>query len=121
MSNKKYSNFNVDNRVEAMANNTYPGGVRVDPVPITAGEEITVFYSGLLAQSGADQVYLHMGYGDVENWGYVQDHRMEKLGWGWVKVLPAEDLGAMHICFHDSANNWDNNSGANWSFQVHNG
>ncbi|HHX95247.1 MAG TPA: carbohydrate-binding protein, partial [Clostridia bacterium] len=25
----------------------YPGGVVVDPVPITAGEEITILYNGL--------------------------------------------------------------------------
>ncbi len=39
------------------------GGVSVSPMPITAGEEVTVKYNGLLAQSGADSVYLHAGFG----------------------------------------------------------
>ncbi|WP_341474386.1 carbohydrate-binding protein [Heliorestis acidaminivorans] len=120
MSNLKHSNFSADNRLEAMASNTY-SGVRVDPLPITAGQEITVFYSGLLSENGADQVYLHTGYGNSKQWNKVQDHRMEKVGWGWAKVLPVEESGNLHICFHDSAQNWDNNTGTNWTFQVHNG
>nr|WP_236995025.1 carbohydrate-binding protein [Heliomicrobium modesticaldum] len=27
----------------------------------------------------------------------------------------------VHFCFHDSAHNWDNNNGLNWTIQVHNG
>ncbi|MDD2422171.1 MAG: carbohydrate-binding protein [Heliobacteriaceae bacterium] len=104
-----------------MAKNTYPGGVRVDPLPVTAGQEITVFYSGLLHNSGAEQVYLRLGYGDADNWHQVEEQRMEKLGWGWVKEMPVKDLTTMHFCFRDSANNWDNNNGTNWSIQVHNG
>ncbi|MCW2277256.1 carbohydrate-binding protein [Heliophilum fasciatum] len=122
MSNLKYSNFEEDNRIEAMANHTYPGGVRVDPMPITAGQDVTILYSGLLANSGADQVFLHLGYGDSDKWEDTQELRMEKLGWGWAKVISADDWGrTMNLCFRDSASNWDNNSGHNWSFQIHNG
>ncbi|WP_328793821.1 carbohydrate-binding protein [Heliomicrobium undosum] len=121
MADKKYTRFTVDNRLEAMAENMYPGGVRIDPLPATAGQEVCILYSGLLANSGADQVYLHVGYGDAGKWKKVEDVEMDKTGYGWVKVLPAHDLGAMHFCFHDSAHNWDNNNGVNWTIQVHNG
>jgi len=30
------------------------------------GDEVTLYYKGLLAQSGADAIFAHIGYG--ENW-----------------------------------------------------
>ena len=35
-----------------MRNADYPGGVAVDPVPITENEEVTILYNGLLAKPG---------------------------------------------------------------------
>ncbi len=109
-------------RLKDMHDAQYPGGVVVDPVPITAGEEIVVFYNGLLSQSGADTVYLHCGFGDADNWNGVQDLRMAKTGWGFVKTLKVPNVGTrFNFCFRDPANNWDNNNGKNWSYEVHNG
>lgn len=109
-------------RYKDMADANYPGGVVVDPTPITAGEEITVLYNGLLAQSGADQVYLHVGYGMADHWNAVADMRMAKTGWGFVKTMSVPDASTrLNFCFKDTAENWDNNNGDNWSFQIHNG
>ncbi len=109
-------------RLKDMHDAQYPDGVVVDPVPITSGEEIVVFYNGLLSQSGADSVYLHCGYGDSDNWKAVQDMRMARTGWGFVKTIKAPEVGTrLNFCFRDSASNWDNNNGHNWSFEVHNG
>ncbi|MTI80112.1 MAG: carbohydrate-binding protein [Firmicutes bacterium] len=109
-------------RLKDMHDAEYPGGVVVDPTPITAGEEIVVFYNGLLAQSGADSVYLHCGYGDSTDWHGVQDLRMAKTGFGYVKTLRMPEVDSrFNFCFHDPANNWDNNTGYNWSFEIHNG
>lgn len=121
MSNLKHSNFNTDVRVQAMAENALAGGVRVDPVPLTPGQEVTVFYSGLLSNAGADQVYLHFGYGDAKHWRQTEDMRMEKLDYGWAKKMMINGYEQFNFCFRDSANNWDNNNGYNWSFQVHDG
>ncbi|KKM09598.1 carbohydrate-binding protein [Clostridiales bacterium PH28_bin88] len=99
----------------------YPGGVAVDPVPITQGDEVTVLYYGLLDKSGADQVWMHTGLGDAHNWRDVYDHRMEWTERGWVKVLPVHDDSRFNFCFKDSANNWDNNNGLNWSYEIHRG
>jgi len=41
------------------------------------GNDVNICYTGLLARSGADQVYLHCGFGDAHNWRNVQDQRME--------------------------------------------
>jgi len=109
-------------RLKEMHDAQFPQCVVVDPTPITAGQDIVVFYNGLLAQSGAQEVYLHCGFGNKNKWNGVQDMRMAKTGWGFVKSLTMPDTSTQfNFCFHDSAQNWDNNSGHNWTFQVHDG
>ncbi len=110
-----------EHKLRAMNEARYPGGVVVDPVPITSGEKITVLYDGLLAQSGAAQVFLHVGYGQMGNWKDVQSLRMSRTGWGWVKTLSMPDEERFNFCFHDGYGNWDNNNGLNWTFIIHNG
>ena len=117
------SRFGDDkSRLCAMHAADYPGGVVVDPTPITAGEEVTVFYNGLLGAEGRGEVYLHYGFGRHDRWEGVSDIRMEKTGWGWVSsVKMPEEESRFNFCFRDSTGNWDNNNGFNWSFEVHNG
>jgi len=108
-------------RLRSMYEADYPQGVVVDPTPITAGQEITVLYYGLLTKSGADQVFLHVGYDDAREWRNVSNLKMSKTGWGWVKTLEIPEYTRFNFCFKDSADNWDNNNGINWSFEIHNG
>lgn len=108
-------------KLKAMHQARYPGGVVVDPTPITSGEEITVLYDGLLAAGGAARVYLHVGYGNSRDWRNIQTHCISKTGWGWVKTLEMPDNSRFNFCFHDGCGNWDNNNGINWSFEIHNG
>lgn len=109
-------------RLKAMREADYPGGVVVDPTPITAGQEVTVLYNGLLGREGNGKVYLHYGFGSDNHWSSVQDVPMERTGWGWVAEVPMQNKeDRFHLCFKDSANNWDNNNGTNWSFQIHDG
>ncbi|MFZ5644251.1 MAG: carbohydrate-binding protein [Bacillota bacterium] len=75
--------------------------------------DVTIMYNGLLAKSGANQVYLHTGLG--QNWDRVYDHRMEPTNNGWEKTIQMES-SELSFCFKDSANNWDNNNGQNWMF-----
>jgi hypothetical protein len=28
-------------------------------------------------------------------------------------------MSPFNVCFRDSAHNWDNNYGSNWSFEIH--
>lgn len=116
------SNFGTgEARYQAMAEADYPGGVVVDPTPITSGEEITILYHGPLATEGAGQVYLHLGYGDPRSWEDVRDLRMSRTGWGWVKTLEVTGRGHLNFCFRDDRGRWDNNEGRNWSYLIHEG
>ncbi|MCR4427314.1 MAG: carbohydrate-binding protein [Firmicutes bacterium] len=92
-------------------------------MPVTAGEKVTVKYNGLLAQSGADAVYLHAGFGQ-RDWHHVSDLPMtqEKPGvWSTTVSLDPNETSRFNFCFKDRANNWDNNYGLNWSVEIHNG
>lgn len=116
------SNFgDWQGRLKAMGNADYPGGVVVDPTPITAGEEITVLYNGPLSKSGAGQVYLHIGYGPGKEWKNITDLKMSRTGWGWVRTIEMPFEDHFNFCFRDDTDSWDNNSGVNWSFIIHNG
>ena len=95
-------------------------GITVTPIPITAGERVEIKYNGLLAKR-ADQVYLHAGFGHNNQWESVMDIKMEKENGYWKTDCAVKTDKRFYICFHDSADNWDNNNGLNWSFEVHNG
>ncbi|TDX45277.1 carbohydrate-binding protein [Orenia marismortui] len=96
--------------------------VVVTPTPITAGEKVTVEYNGLLNQSGANKVYLHAGVGFKDNWRDITDIEMQPKNDGnWTAQLRVNTTDRFNFCFKDCADNWDNNHGNNWSFEVHNG
>lgn len=98
-----------------------PGGVVVDPVPVTAGDEITIFYNGDLAK-GADQIFLHLGFGPANNWHRVQDLKMSRTGWGWIKTIEVPfDEERLNFCFRCNMGKWDTNDGLNWSYIIHTG
>lgn len=91
-------------------------GVHVKPLT-PDGNDISIMYNGLLAKSGAQQVYLHCGYGDPLQWRKVEDYRMQKLPDSWKKTFNVEE-GLVTFCFHDSSDNWDNNNGHNWNYKT---
>jgi hypothetical protein len=91
-----------------------PKGVEVRPAGFN---EVNIIYNGLLAKSGADQVYLHCGFGDPKNWQNVSTIKMERTQRGWESTLRMQN-GLMSFCFKDSANNWDNNNGYNWTVRA---
>lgn len=115
------SRHNLEGKLEDMRGNMVDG-VALDPLPLTAGEELTILYSGRLADdTSGHQVYLHYGYGPSYQWHGVGDHPMERTGRGWVARLHVGEPGWFNFCFHDQRGNWDNNEGTNWSIEVHNG
>jgi len=92
------------------------GGISAEPYPAGVGDEINIVYSGLLSQQGADKVFLHVGYGD--KWADTKDYEMIHTDRGWEANIKVHRGGRLNFCFKDRANNWDNNQGHNWSYQV---
>lgn len=95
-------------------------GIFMEPTPITAGDEVRLKYKGILSGS-AGKVYLHTGYG-LHEWRDVQDHPMRRTkDGGWATTVKVNGGSRFNFCFHDTAMNWDNNDGRNWSYEVHKG
>lgn len=93
--------------------------IKVEPVPVTAGETIEVRYRGDLADSGKP-VVLHLGYG-YGTWNNIQNIPMDRLPDGsWGAHVTVDTDTALNFCFTDG-DRWDNNNGANWVYEVHNG
>ena len=95
--------------------------IEVKPTPITAGEKVIISYKGLLTEAGAKEVYLHAGVGFNDNWRDITNIQMKRSNEGWQAELKINTTDRFNFCFKDSANNWDNNQGSNWSFEVHDG
>ena len=83
---------------------------------IIEGAKVKISYVGDLFQNDSKEVYLHYGFGT--NWDNVSDIKMEKTELGFqceIDILKAESL---NLCFKNSANEWDNNLGENYTFPI---
>jgi hypothetical protein len=97
--------------------NPYAGqGIEVNGRKMCAGEKISLTYNGLLAVSGADRIFAHYGYGDC--WECPEYREMTSSDGGFEAEIDLKIPGRLNICFKDSADNWDNNAGANYSFDI---
>lgn len=92
-------------------------GVKVKPLS-EDGKEVSILYEGLLAHSGAGQVYLHCGFGDQKSWQETKDLPMERRPEGWEKTIRLQQGNQLNFCFRDGIDNWDNNNGANWAYRI---
>ncbi|MCL6610663.1 MAG: hypothetical protein K6T66_03870 [Peptococcaceae bacterium] len=92
-------------------------GVQVKPLN-ESGREVAVRYNGLLASSGAAEIFMHYGFGEADSWTDVGDQRLERTGEGWESMVSMRDNTQLNFCFRDGAFNWDNNSGVNWIYRI---
>ena len=92
--------------------------VRVEPEVINPGDKVRVDYNGLLAKSGAHQIYLHNGSSRENNWNDARDVEMRYEAGRWTTEVEVGDGDKFNFCFKDCADNWDNNGGYNWSYQI---
>ncbi|MFZ5988473.1 MAG: carbohydrate-binding family 25 protein [Bacillota bacterium] len=81
------------------------------------GDRLKLSYKGILAKSGAKDVFAAVSFGDNRNWEDVRYYPMDKIdNQTFEAVLPVNEVINLNVAFKDGANNWDNNSGKNYSF-----
>jgi hypothetical protein len=91
-------------------------GVYLQPSPVHKNQNTEIKYHGLLANSGADSVFLHYAY---DGWNNPQWKPMFKQNDGsFFCTVPAIGDHEVNLCFKDSAANWDNNNGWNWAVPI---
>ena len=103
-------------RVTTRSNEYLPNGVAISPAVPTAGTTVKIIYDGLLAKSGATDVFAHVGFG--KKWDNVSDYRMSRTATGFEVSIPVQNADVLNVCFKDCADHWDNNSGKNYSFDI---
>ncbi len=85
----------------------------------TVGDEIKLTYDGLLTKSGAKEVFAVVGFGDNKSWDNVSTYPMSSTNQHAYELsIPVKENGQLNVAFKDSANNWDNNSGKNYTFYI---
>ncbi|OPX43040.1 carbohydrate binding domain protein [Ruminiclostridium hungatei] len=91
-------------------------GVILSRKAFYSGDRLKITYRGLLASEGAESVYLHFGFGD--GWDSSSYIQMERISEGFLAEIQVQDGKSLELCFKDSANNWDNNSGNNYVYKI---
>lgn len=101
---------------KAKSNEYLANGVIVTPNNPEKYQNATVVYNGLLAQNGAEEIWAHIGFGD--GWQGAQDMKMLRTSSGYEITVPAANAESLNVSFHDPDNNWDNNNGMNYYFNI---
>lgn len=102
---------------KANSNEYLANGVIISPTNPHPGEAVKVSYNGLLSISGASNVHARVGFGF--EWQNTQDVQMTRTPVGFEATVTANNHDTLCMAFKDSANNWDNNNGLNYNFNIH--
>lgn len=77
---------------------------------------VKVSYTGKFYQGNNDKVFIHYGYG--KNWENVQEVEMKKTDLGYQAELNLKGDETINFCFKNQNNEWDNNLGKNYIFNI---
>lgn len=77
---------------------------------------VKISYTGNLFQNASTDVSIHYGFG--ANWENVNDAKMEKTELGFQTEIELLSSDTFNFCFYNDNNEWDNNEGNNYVFQI---
>lgn len=77
---------------------------------------VKISYTGNLFQNASNDVSIHYGFG--ANWENVNDAKMEKTELGFQTEIELISSDTFNFCFYNENNEWDNNEGNNYVFQI---
>ena len=77
---------------------------------------VKISYTGDLFQNGAEEIYIHFGFGLL--WEDVSEIKMQKTELGFQAEIELKDYESLNFCFRNQDNAWDNNNGANYIFPI---
>ncbi|AEY66740.1 carbohydrate-binding protein [Clostridium sp. BNL1100] len=100
-----------------MAQKNYEdNGVFLSKKTLYSGDKVILKYNGLLCQAGAENIYVHVGFG--ESWENKYFVSMTNENDTFIAEIDIKDGKTCGMCFKDAADNWDNNSGENYVFNI---
>lgn len=77
---------------------------------------VKISYTGKLFQNASETVSIHYGFGP--NWNNVSDFEMTKTELGFQAEISLTDEETFNFCFKNEKNEWDNNEGHNYIFEI---
>ena len=83
---------------------------------IVENSKLKISYVGTLYQNGAEEVYLHYGFG--LNWDNVSEVKMEKTELGFQCEIDVLESETLNLCYRNEKDEWDNNNGENYIFDI---
>ncbi len=85
---------------------------------LTANSTIKISYTGKLFQNNSENVIIHYGFGN--NWENLTENSMIKTDLGFQIELELLDSDTFNFCLKNEKDEWDNNDGNNYIFQIEN-
>ena len=77
---------------------------------------VKVSYTGKFYQGNNEKVFLHYGYG--KDWNNINEIEMSKTDLGYQAELNLIGQDTLNFCFKNQNNEWDNNCGKNYVFDI---
>ena len=77
---------------------------------------VKISYTGRFFEDGSDEVFIHYGFG--ENWDGLSEIKMEKTELGFQTEITLMESNTFNFCFKNGNNEWDNNDGQNYIFEL---
>ena len=78
--------------------------------------KIKISYTGNLFNETSEEVYIRYGFGN--DWNNTIDIKMNKTELGFQTEIELTDDSSFDFCFYNSKDEWDNNEGKNYSFEI---
>ena len=93
------------------------GTIYFDTEKLIEGKTAKLTYKGVLAQNGAEDIYIHYGFGLL--WENLQEVQLQKVAENTFEAeISCTTCDNLNFCFRDGNNHWDNNEAQNYSVPV---
>ena len=83
---------------------------------IIENSKVKISYVGSLFQDNSEQVFIHYGFG--LQWDGLSEIEMNKTELGFQCEIEIGESDSFNFCFRNSNNQWDNNEGNNYVFEI---
>ena len=83
---------------------------------LTANSTVKISYTGRFFQDHSTEVYINYAFGD--NWAEEATTSMTKTELGFQIEIDIPETSLFSFCFKNEKEEWDNNEGQNYSFEI---
>ena len=83
---------------------------------LVENSNVKISYTGKFFQDNSEEVFIHYGFG--LNWDNLNDIKMEKTELGFQAEIFLCEGETFNFCFKNGNDEWDNNDGKNYIFNL---